>query len=98
MPAWNIKIDGTSYTVPEATLKVVPPGEEFNNVVFIKVLPEKKDIYVGESIPTAVKIFTRGDIGSRINGIQKIGDAFSQSKMPDESLQSIETIDGQQSK
>lgn len=97
VPAWTLSMDGENYTVPQATLKVVPPGEEFNNSLFMKVLPEKTDVYVGESIPTVVKLYLRGDISASIlgEGINKTGDAFAQSDIPEQFQQRTETIEGQ---
>jgi hypothetical protein len=95
-PSWEVTIEGEKFTVPSATLKVVPPGKEFNDAISLKLLPEKAEAYVGETIAAVVKLYVRGDVSARLqNRIEKHGDAFTQSEIPDEFQQKKEQLQGQ---
>ncbi len=93
---WLVNIKGRNFQVPESQLKVVPRGKEFEESMFLRLDLPKETYYVGESIPSNLKVYIRRDIQARLRAYpEKKGDAFTQSDLREEPLGSQEVVNGQ---
>jgi hypothetical protein len=79
IPAYNVTIDGKSYTVPSATLSIVKSGEENNNALLVEI--EAPDtLYVGQSAQATVHFLIRSDLNPIQGSLapQRSGDGIAQ--------------------
>lgn len=86
VPAWKAKLGSTTLTVPAATLQVTPPGEEFRDALLLRMIPEIKEVYVGQSTPAAIQLWVRRDVQARLltQAPNKTGEAFNDPTWPNE--------------
>ncbi|MBC2592891.1 protein BatD [Ruficoccus amylovorans] len=97
LPAFPITLDGKSYTVPAATLKVLARSQAAvaaagQSMQMELILPRDK-IYVGESLPVQIRLYIRRDIQVSHLGSEvpvKIGDAFAVSDFSDPAQRQVE--------
>lgn len=77
IPGQTLDIGGTTYTVPEKSLRVLPESEaERTRFRFVWDLP-KKDFFVGEAIPAFLKAYVRNDLrAARPNPSWELGDGI----------------------
>ncbi len=90
LPAFPITIDGKSYTVPEATLKVLAGSPAANvqagQALQMEMILPRDKIFVGESLPVQIRLYIQRDIQVAHLGSEvpiKIGDAFAVSDFSD---------------
>ncbi|MDX2110328.1 MAG: BatD family protein [Verrucomicrobiota bacterium] len=78
VPAWVVEVEGTKYTIPAATLQVVPPGETLRGAIVLEIVPKVETLYVGQSLPVKVQLRIRDDIQYQLATFpQMTGDAFT---------------------
>jgi len=93
IPSWKIEIAGKSYQVPAATIKVVPPGKEFQEAVMLQLERPRESFFVGESVPCLLKLYIRSDVRYRLQKLpEKIGDSFIQSDLPENPIATRERM------
>ncbi len=79
-----------------ASRSVAPLSEgEAERTVFLRVLPAKARLYVGEMVPVEIKAFFRDGLQASLNTLPRIdGDAFAWQSLSKEPEQTREVIDG----
>lgn len=82
IPGRTISLQGNSYRIPDVTLEVVEPSEEFKSRHFLRVdIPEKDRYYVGEAIPVTLRLYVREDVNLEDLALpSRNGDNFSQTE------------------
>ncbi|MEC8043613.1 MAG: BatD family protein [Verrucomicrobiota bacterium] len=97
MPSWNIQVGGTSYRVPQASLRVLPPSqadiiekekfkkqqEDLKQAAFIEFFSPRSFLYAGESVTAEIKLYLWDRLPvTRIEKPPfKTGDAFSMTEI-----------------
>ena len=97
LPPFQVKIGSTSYTVPGATLKVVPAEDRYaqgeGKAYWFDHEPMINQYYTGQLIPMELNLYIRDDV--RITGYvhpEKRGDAFSMIPLNEHHITESETI------
>lgn len=95
VPARRVQIDGKTYTIPEARLRVVAPDERTQNLLKMRwVLPEGP-FYVGQSIPATLQLLVASGVSiSQLSGLEHNGDAFLIAGFSDNREDTREVVDG----
>ncbi len=81
IPSVSVEIDGQVYRSEPAVLKVLEPGQpnapEVNQGAFVEVDLPQRPIYVGESLPTEIRLLVPSDVRWRIESMPLFeSDAF----------------------
>jgi HEPN domain-containing protein len=98
IPAYTFKYKGEHLQAPAATLTVVEKAADaaptVNELIFLKADAPAK-LYVGQTTPVTLKLYISDNVRLRgLNAFDRNADGFTMSSLPDESIESIENVNG----
>ncbi len=97
VPAYSLKLEGKTYSVPAATLTVLPPDGKtqvtLEEAAFLKLVCPESPIYVGQVARCVLNLYVLTAFsGSRNTPPTQLGDAFAQGAVDEKGVQSGERI------
>jgi hypothetical protein len=98
VPAYQFEYKGEQYQAPKASLSVVEGSEDtglsVEELIFLKA-ETPKQLYVGQTTPLTLKLYISPSVRlSGLNAFDRTADGFTMSNLPEESSESVETVNG----